>query len=176
MPSSTAGHGARPARWAPGTAAAWKESGLYDDVEAVVPLPLHPFKRCRRGYNQSEYIAEGIAGQLGVEVDRRSVGRKRNTASQAPQVPPRAGRERRRGLCRPPSRAAGRAARAAGGRRDDHGQHAPVVRGRDAARRARLPRQHRGPGRLAPRAGGEGVAVRGGAKRTFFGKTPGAPF
>ena len=127
-----------------------KESGLYDDVEAVVPLPLHPFKRCRRGYNQSEYIAEGIAGQLGVEVDRRSVGRKRNTASQA--------------------------ARAAGGRRDDHGQHAPVVRGRDAARRARLPRQHRGPGRLAPRAGGEGVAVRGGAKRTFFGKTPGAPF
>ena len=52
-------------------------------MEAVVPLPLHPFKRCRRGYNQSEYIAEGIAGQLGVEVDRRSVGRKRNTASQA---------------------------------------------------------------------------------------------
>ena len=48
-----------------------------------VPLPLHPFKRCRRGYNQSEYIAEGIAAQLGVEVDRRSVRRVRNTASQA---------------------------------------------------------------------------------------------
>ena len=60
-----------------------KESALYDDVEVVVPLPLHPFKRCRRGYNQSEYIAEGIAAQLGVEVDRRSVRRKRNTASQA---------------------------------------------------------------------------------------------
>ena len=60
-----------------------RESGLYDDVEVVVPLPLHPFKRCRRGYNQSEYIAEGIAAQLGVEVDRRSVSRVRNTASQA---------------------------------------------------------------------------------------------
>lgn len=60
-----------------------KESGLYDDVEVVVPLPLHPVKRCRRGYNQSEYIAEGIAAQLGVEVDRRSVRRKRNTESQA---------------------------------------------------------------------------------------------
>ena len=60
-----------------------RESGLYDDVEVVVPLPLHPFKRCRRGYNQSEYIAEGIAAQLGVEVDRRSVSRARNTASQA---------------------------------------------------------------------------------------------
>ena len=52
-------------------------------MEVVVPLPLHPFKRCRRGYNQSEYIAEGIAAQLGVEVDRRSVRRVRNTASQA---------------------------------------------------------------------------------------------
>ena len=46
-------------------------------------VALHPFKRCRRGYNQSEYIAEGIAAQLGVEVDRRSVRRTRNTASQA---------------------------------------------------------------------------------------------
>ena len=60
-----------------------RESGLYDTVEVVVPLPLHPFKRCHRGYNQSEYIAEGIAAQLGVEVDRRSVRRTRNTASQA---------------------------------------------------------------------------------------------
>ena len=60
-----------------------RESGLYADVEVVVPLPLHPFKRCRRGYNQSEYIAEGIAAQLGVPVDRGCVRRTRNTASQA---------------------------------------------------------------------------------------------
>lgn len=60
-----------------------RESGLYDGVECVVPLPLHPFKHCRRGYNQSEYIAEGIARQLGVPVERRSVYRRRNTASQA---------------------------------------------------------------------------------------------
>ena len=60
-----------------------RESGLYGDVDVVVPLPLHPFKRMRRGYNQSEYIAEGIARELGVGVDRRSVRRCRNTASQA---------------------------------------------------------------------------------------------
>ena len=59
------------------------ESGLYDDIDVVVPLPLHPFKRCRRGYNQSEYIAEGIAAQLGVALERRCVYRRRNTASQA---------------------------------------------------------------------------------------------
>lgn len=59
------------------------ESGLYGDIDTVVPLPLHPFKYVRRGYNQSEYIAEGIAGRLGVGVDRSSVCRSRNTASQA---------------------------------------------------------------------------------------------
>lgn len=85
------------------------ESGLYDDVDVVVPLPLHPFKRIRRGYNQSEYIAEGIAGQLGVGVDRRSVHRRRNTASQA--LKPR--RERARNVenaftVRSPERLAGR--------------------------------------------------------------------
>ncbi len=58
------------------------ESGLYGDVDAVVPLPLHPLKRIRRGYNQAEYLAEGIAAQLGAAVDRRSVRRCRNTASQ----------------------------------------------------------------------------------------------
>lgn len=86
-----------------------RESGLYDGVEVVVPLPLHPFKRCRRGYNQSEYIAEGIAAQLGVPVDRRSVRRVRNTASQA--LKPR--RERARNVAdafavRRPERLAGR--------------------------------------------------------------------
>lgn len=59
-----------------------RESGLYDGVDRVVPLPLHPVKRCRRGYNQSEYLAEGIAAELGVAVDRRSVRRVRNTESQ----------------------------------------------------------------------------------------------
>ncbi len=59
------------------------ESGLYGDVDMVIPLPLHPIKRIRRGYNQSEYLAEGVARQLGVRVDRRSVVRHRNTATQA---------------------------------------------------------------------------------------------
>ena len=36
-------------RWARGTVGICVKAGLYDDVEVVVPLPLHPFKRCRRG-------------------------------------------------------------------------------------------------------------------------------
>lgn len=58
-------------------------AGLYDDLDVIVPLPLHPFKLCSRGYNQSEYIARGIASQLGVRIDRHSVRRIRNTSPQA---------------------------------------------------------------------------------------------
>lgn len=60
-----------------------RTGGLYDDVDVVVPIPLHPIKRLRRGYNQSEYLAEGIAASLGVDVCRRSVVRIRNNPSQA---------------------------------------------------------------------------------------------
>lgn len=60
-----------------------RESGLYDDIDAVVPLPLHPFKRLLRGYNQAEYLAEGIAEGLGVGVERHLLRRVRHTSSQA---------------------------------------------------------------------------------------------
>ena len=38
--------------------------GLYTDVQAVVPVPLHPLKRWRRGFNQAEIIARGVAEGL----------------------------------------------------------------------------------------------------------------
>lgn len=55
----------------------------YHDVDVVIPVPLHWRKRLKRGYNQSEYLAEGIAAELSVGVDRRSVMRRRNNPSQA---------------------------------------------------------------------------------------------
>lgn len=39
-------------------------SPLYADVDAVVPVPLHWTRRWRRGYNQAEVIAEGVASAL----------------------------------------------------------------------------------------------------------------
>lgn len=59
------------------------ESDWYGDVELIVPIPLHWRKRLLRGYNQSEELAEGIARELGVPVDRHSVVRRRNNPSQA---------------------------------------------------------------------------------------------
>lgn len=60
-----------------------RESGLYGEVDCIVPMPLHPLKLLWRGYNQAEQLADGIAEELGVPVDRRSVVRTRYTPSQA---------------------------------------------------------------------------------------------
>lgn len=60
-----------------------KASGLYDDIDVVVPIPLHPLKLLSRGYNQSTYLAEGIARSMSVDVDSHSLRRHRNNPSQA---------------------------------------------------------------------------------------------
>lgn len=59
-----------------------RQSGLYDDIDIVVPVPLHWWRQLRRGYNQSEYLARGIAEELGAKVDVRSVKRCRYNRSQ----------------------------------------------------------------------------------------------
>ena len=56
--------------------------GLYSDVDMVVPVPLHLRKRLKRGYNQSEYLAEGIASALGSPVNRHNVIRRVHNKSQ----------------------------------------------------------------------------------------------
>ena len=59
-----------------------QESGGYGDIDVIVPIPLHPLKCIKRGYNQSYYVARGIARELGVRVDNRSVKRVVNNPSQ----------------------------------------------------------------------------------------------
>lgn len=59
------------------------EGGLYDSVDAVVPVPLHSLRRLRRGYNQAEYLAEGIACGLGKPLCTGNVVRSRHNRSQA---------------------------------------------------------------------------------------------
>ena len=56
--------------------------GLYDDVDVIVPVPLHYRRRIKRGYNQSELLAIGMARQMGVECDFRSLKRVRYNDSQ----------------------------------------------------------------------------------------------
>lgn len=59
-----------------------RQSGNFDDIDLVVPIPLHWRRRLLRGYNQSEYIARGIAEELGVKVDFRTLCRRRYNRTQ----------------------------------------------------------------------------------------------
>lgn len=57
--------------------------GLYDGVQAVVPVPLHWRKRWKRGFNQAEIIARGVAQRLGnLPVTPGLLRRRRYTATQ----------------------------------------------------------------------------------------------
>ena len=62
--------------------ASLRDSGLYADVDLVIPVPLHSGRRLRRGYNQSDHIARGVAEEMGVEVDFTVLYRRRNNPSQ----------------------------------------------------------------------------------------------
>ena len=59
------------------------ESRLYCGVQAIVPVPLHPLRRFKRGFNQSEIIARGISQMLpGTFVAPRLLRRLRHTSTQ----------------------------------------------------------------------------------------------
>ncbi len=60
-----------------------REGGLYGGVQAIVPVPLHPLRRFKRGFNQSEIIARGISQMLpGTFVAPRLLQRLRHTSTQ----------------------------------------------------------------------------------------------
>ncbi len=54
----------------------------FSGVDLIVPVPLHPLKKLRRGYNQSDWIADGMSREMGVPVDSRAVFRHVNNRSQ----------------------------------------------------------------------------------------------
>lgn len=58
---------------------------FFDEIDLIVPMPLHPNRLRSRGYNQSEYIARGIADATGIPVDTTHVTREKDTPKQALQ-------------------------------------------------------------------------------------------
>ncbi|MDP4203485.1 MAG: ComF family protein [Bacteroidota bacterium] len=46
-----------------------RQSSFYNDVDLIVPVPLHPQKCRKRGYNQSECICEGISEAMQIPVN-----------------------------------------------------------------------------------------------------------
>lgn len=45
-----------------------KESFLFNDLDLIVPVPLHPKREKARGYNQAEWFAKGLSLSLNLEV------------------------------------------------------------------------------------------------------------
>jgi ComF family protein len=59
-----------------------KNEALFSTVDCIVPVPLHPGKLKKRGYNQSEMIAIGLSQSMNKPVDTTSFGRSVYTESQ----------------------------------------------------------------------------------------------
>ena len=59
-----------------------KETVGFDAVDLIVPVPLHPRKQKVRGYNQSEWIARGIASAMNLPVITNNLIRKVYTPTQ----------------------------------------------------------------------------------------------
>ena len=57
-------------------------SGFMDDIDLIIPVPLHPEKKQIRGYNQSEIISFGIADAAHLPVDVNSLVRTIVSATQ----------------------------------------------------------------------------------------------
>lgn len=45
-----------------------KRSGRFVTVEGIIPIPLHKKKQRKRGFNQSEWFAKGLAEKIEVDV------------------------------------------------------------------------------------------------------------
>lgn len=57
-------------------------SGIYSNVDAVIPVPLHWTRRWSRGYNQAEVIAQVLADKMGAPVLKGVLYRCRRTRTQ----------------------------------------------------------------------------------------------
>ena len=55
---------------------------FFDDIDAIVPVPLHWVRQLERGYNQSLYIAKGISEVTGIPVSNKWVKRVKNNETQ----------------------------------------------------------------------------------------------
>jgi ComF family protein len=59
-----------------------KTSGFINDIDIIIPVPLHPMKERIRGFNQSETISMGIADVTRLPVDIKSLARTLVSATQ----------------------------------------------------------------------------------------------
>ena len=62
-----------------------KNSNRFKNIDLVIPVPLHPHKEKKRGYNQVALFGKTIADYLKVPFDKNVLIKKTNTKSQTEQ-------------------------------------------------------------------------------------------
>lgn len=51
-------------------------------IDIIMPIPLHPRRLEKRGYNQAGVLAEALGKKLGIPVDEKNLKRRKNTKPQ----------------------------------------------------------------------------------------------
>lgn len=59
-----------------------KNSVFFNGVDLIIPVPLHASKLRKRGYNQSEYFAQGLAESMQKPLETKSVISRKPSSSQ----------------------------------------------------------------------------------------------
>lgn len=59
-----------------------RAAGFFDGIDLLIPIPLARKKERQRGYNQSLWIARGVAKATSIPIDTKSVVRTVHTSSQ----------------------------------------------------------------------------------------------
>jgi len=59
-----------------------QRSDSYVMPDVLIPVPLHPGKQRKRGYNQSEWIAKGMSSVWGIPINTAILRRQKKTETQ----------------------------------------------------------------------------------------------
>lgn len=59
-----------------------RSSGFFEDIDFLIPVPLHPKKKKKRGFNQSEIIAQGISSVTRIPIEMENLYRSKASATQ----------------------------------------------------------------------------------------------
>ncbi len=58
------------------------EEKIFEKIDMIIPVPLHPKKERKRGYNQSQYFARGISEIINIPTHIHYLKRIKHSASQ----------------------------------------------------------------------------------------------
>lgn len=53
------------------------------DYDIIIPVPMHKYKKAKRGYNQSELMAKKIGKYVGIPIESKTLIKQKNTPMQS---------------------------------------------------------------------------------------------